>query len=81
MLRVRGGPSTADLDVPICISSFRRFRSTHLRKRTGCPDSLLTFGLGHTDKSMGDIYNKIKENVVSRREWAEKRGSGFEMPL
>jgi hypothetical protein len=34
----------------------------------------------HADESMGDLYDKIKEDVEFRKEWAEKRGFGFELP-
>jgi hypothetical protein len=29
---------------------------------------------------MGDLYDKIKEDVEFRKEWAEKCGFGFELP-
>jgi hypothetical protein len=29
---------------------------------------------------MSDLYNKIKEDVEFRKEWAEKCGFGFELP-
>ncbi len=29
---------------------------------------------------MSDLYDKIKEDVDFRREWAEKCGFGFELP-
>jgi hypothetical protein len=29
---------------------------------------------------MSDLYDKIKEDVVFRRMWAEKCGFGFELP-
>jgi integrase len=60
--------------------AFRRFRNTHLRNRTGCPEGLLKFWRGHTDESMSALYDKIKEDVAFRREWAEKCGFGFELP-
>ncbi len=36
--------------------------------------------MGHADKSMSDLYDKIKEDVGFRREWAEKCGFGFKLP-
>ena len=60
--------------------AFRRFRNTHLRNRTNCPEGLRNFWLGHADESMSDLYDKIKEDVVFRREWAEKSGLGFTLP-
>ena len=60
--------------------AFRRFRNTHLRNRTQCPEGLQKFWLGHADESMGDLYDKIKEDLDFRKEWAEKCGFGFKLP-
>lgn len=60
--------------------AFRRFRNTHLRNRTGCPEGLLKFWMGHADDSMSALYDKIKEDAAFRREWAGKCGFGFELP-
>jgi len=60
--------------------AFRRFRNTHLRNRSGCPEGLQNFWMGHADETMGDLYDKIKEDVEFRKEWAEKCGFGFELP-
>jgi len=60
--------------------AFRRFRNTYLRDRTGCPEGLLKFWMGHADESMSALYDKIKEDVAFRGEWAEKCGFGFELP-
>ena len=60
--------------------AFRRFRNTHLRNRSGCPEGLRKFWMGHADESMSDLYEKIKEDVAFRREWAEKCGFGFKLP-
>jgi hypothetical protein len=35
--------------------------------------------MGHADESMSDLYDKIKEDVTFRREWAEKCGFGFKL--
>jgi integrase len=59
--------------------AFRRFRNTHLRNRTECPEGLRKFWMGHADESMSDRYDKIKEDVEFRRKWAEKCGFGFEL--
>jgi len=37
------------------------------------------FWVGHADVSMGDLYDKIREDVEFRKEWAEKCGFGFEL--
>jgi len=36
--------------------------------------------MGHTGESMSDLYDKIKEDVAFRKQWAEKCGFGFELP-
>jgi hypothetical protein len=59
--------------------AFRRFRNTHLRNRTECPEGLYKYWMGHADKSMSDLYDKIKEDVPFRKLWAEKCGFGFEL--
>jgi len=35
---------------------------------------------GHADESMDDLYDKIKEDVEFRKEWAERCGFGFNLP-
>lgn len=59
--------------------SFRRFRNTHLRK-SGCPDGLLKFWMGHAPKDMSDLYDKVREDVEFRKEVAKAMGVGFEVP-
>jgi hypothetical protein len=36
--------------------------------------------MGHADESMGDRYDKIKEDFAFRRMWAERAGFGFDLP-
>ncbi len=36
--------------------------------------------MGHADESMSDLYDKIKDDVKFRTEWAEKAGFGFKLP-
>jgi len=36
--------------------------------------------MGHAAESMGDLYDKIKEDVEFRREMAEKCGFGIKLP-
>jgi integrase len=60
--------------------AFRRFRNTYLRNKTQCPDGLRNYWMGHAGKDMSDLYDKIKEDVGFRREWAERSGFGFELP-
>ena len=59
--------------------SFRRFRNTYLRNYAECPEGLYKYWMGHAGKDMSDLYDKIKEDVQFRREWAERSGFGFEL--
>jgi hypothetical protein len=36
--------------------------------------------MGRVDESMGDLYDKIKEDVEFREEWVERCGFGFDLP-
>ncbi len=36
--------------------------------------------MGHAGKDMGDLCDKIKEDVAFRLEWAERAGFGFTLP-
>ena len=60
--------------------AFRRFRNTYLKNRTSCPEGVRRFWLGWEDKDMSDLYDKIRDDVAFRREWAEKSGLGFIIP-
>ena len=60
--------------------AFRRFRNTYLRNYTDCPPGLRQYWLGHAGRDMDDLYDKIKEDVSFRQDWAEKSGVGFELP-
>jgi hypothetical protein len=59
--------------------AFRRFRNTFLRNYTPCPDGLQKFWLGHAGETMTILYDKVKEVLQFRLEWAEKCGVGFEL--
>lgn len=59
--------------------AFRRFRNTFLRNHTDCPEGLQKYWMGHAGDSMTDLYDKIKEDVIFRRNWAERCGFGFEL--
>jgi hypothetical protein len=37
------------------------------------------FWMGHGDVSVGDLYDKMKEDVEFPKEWVEKCGFGFEL--
>ena len=60
--------------------AFRRFRNTYLRNYTECPEGLYKYWMGHADKDMSDLYDKIKEDVPFRKKWAGQCGFGFELP-
>jgi integrase len=59
--------------------AFRRFRATHLRK-SGVPEDLIHFWLGHAGKSVTDNYSKLKHDLDFRKEVAVRVGLGFELP-
>jgi integrase len=56
--------------------TFRRFRTTHLRKNR-VPEDLLRFWIGHADKTITDTYCKVQEDIAFRQEVADKVGLGF----
>jgi len=49
--------------------SFRRFRTTHLRKQRA-REGLVQFWLGHAGKSITDGYDRVREDVEYRKEVA-----------
>jgi hypothetical protein len=36
--------------------------------------------MGHAGRDVSDLYDKVKEDVVFSRKWAERCGLGFELP-
>jgi integrase len=56
--------------------SFRRFRTTQVRKNR-TPEDLLRFWIGHADKTITDTYSKVQEDTPFRQEVADKVGLGF----
>jgi integrase len=59
--------------------AFRRFRTTWLRKQHA-PEDLIRFWLGHANRSVTDVYCKLKEDVAFRKKVAEQVGIGFDLP-
>jgi integrase len=60
--------------------SFRRFRTSHLRKNR-VPWDLQKLWLGHANKDVTDRYaEQLKEDVEWRKEEVEKAGLGFKLP-
>jgi hypothetical protein len=45
-----------------------------------CPDGLLKFWMAHASKDMGDRYDRVRDDVVFRKEVAQRMGTGFEVP-
>jgi integrase len=60
--------------------AFGRFRNSYLRSYTECTEGVRNFWMGHSDETMGDLDDKIKEDAAFRKMWAEKCGFGFELP-
>jgi integrase len=60
--------------------AFRRFRNTYLRNYTSTPPGLIQFWMGHAGEDMSDLYDKIRRDVVFRKDGAQKAGLGFELP-
>lgn len=60
--------------------SFRRFRETYLHLE-GVPERVVDFWTGHGPETMGELYTKIKSEIAKRREWCEKAGLGFKLPV
>ena len=74
-------PSLSNLGQPNSgAHAFRRFRTTSLRKQHA-PEDLIRFWLGHANKSVTDVYSKLKDDVVFRKKVAEQVGIGFELPV
>lgn len=59
--------------------AFRRFRNTYLRNHTSCPDGVRKFWLGWAGSDMGDLYDKIRDNITFRRKKSEECGFGFQL--
>jgi len=59
--------------------AFRRFRAPCLRKQHA-PEDLIRFWLGHANKTVTDLYSKLKDDVTFRKKVVEEVGIGFELP-
>jgi hypothetical protein len=59
--------------------AFRRFRTETLR-RARVPSDLERLWLGHTQKTITDLYaTGLQQDRAWRREWAERVGLGFSL--
>jgi integrase len=59
---------------------FRRYRNTFLRNIARCPDGLLKYWLGHADRGMSALFDKVREDPKFRRAGAKKMGGWFCSP-
>jgi integrase len=70
------------LSIPRCgFHAFRRFRTGQLRK-LGCPIELVKLWVGHSKNDITDKYTRhLSEDMEYRREWCERAGLGFTLPV
>jgi hypothetical protein len=61
--------------------AFRRFVIGYLRNDAGVPRDLTDFWEGHGPKEMGARYTQMATKAEWRRQWAEKAGLGFKLPV
>ena len=59
--------------------AFRRFRNTFLRQQS-CPEGLVKFWLGHSEKDMTDHYDRSELDLQYRKDVALLKGTGFDVP-
>jgi hypothetical protein len=59
---------------------FRRFRITQVQK-SECPEALRHFWSGHAAAHVSERYTKILKERDFRLYWAEKIGTGFDLPV
>jgi integrase len=63
----------------IGLHAFRRFRTETLR-RARVPEDLTTLWLGHSKKTVTDLYaSGLQKDEAWRREWCERVGLGFSL--
>ena len=66
-------------DKKIGFHAFRRFRTETLR-RARVPEDLVKLWLGHSKKSVTDLYaGGLQNDIAWRQEWAERVGLGFSL--
>jgi len=59
---------------------FRRFRKTWLRGKR-VQEDINNFWMGHTPKTMSELYSRLDEELELRLAEAETMGVGFELPI
>ena len=52
----------------------------NMAEKTARPEDLIRFWLGHANKSVTDVYSKLKDDVTFRKKVAEQVGIGFGLP-
>lgn len=59
--------------------ALRRFRNSYLRNQN-CPPGLVRYWMGHSARTMSDVYDRSFEDAEFRQDVANKVGVGFEVP-
>lgn len=60
------------------LHAFRRFRVTHLR-RMHTPGDLIRYWVGHAKADITDVYSKLEDDLVFRKQCAVEAGLGFQL--
>jgi integrase len=58
---------------------FRRYRLSYIDK-SDCPEALRHFWSGHAPRHVSERYIKLMNDRQYRLEWAERLGTGFQIP-
>ena len=54
--------------------------TARLKKTVDCPDALKHFWSGHAQTHVSERYTTLLQERDFRLEWAEKIGTGFDLP-
>ena len=58
---------------------FRRYRLSYIDK-SDCPEALRHFWSGHAPRHVSERYTKLMNDRQYRLDWAERLGTGFQIP-
>jgi integrase len=58
--------------------AFRRFRVTHLESQN-VPVGIVKYWMGHAAADITERYQKFGNDILARKQWAEKAGLGFQL--
>ena len=58
---------------------FRRYRLSNIDK-SDCPEALRHFWSGHAPRHVSERYIKLMNDRQYRLDWAERLGTGFQIP-